>query len=80
VARYLEREVNDAYHLYHKVEPAHLSKYGNNSKEPGVSLQSLMRSHTTAKDERTCTPAALILSFASLEIRSLKAPDASALA
>ena len=43
-------------------------------------LQYLMRSQTTAKEERTCTPAALILSFASLEIRSLKAPDASALA
>lgn len=57
-----------------------LSKNGNNSRDPGVFLQSCIKSAAIANIEHTCTPARRIRSFASSATRLLIAPEASALA
>ncbi len=57
-----------------------LSKNGINSGDPGLFLQSLIKSAAIANREHTCTPAARIRSFASSAILLEVVPEASALA
>lgn len=60
-----------------KCGSAYLSKKGINSSEPGVFLQSLIKSHATANIDSTVTPAARIRSLASSAMRREEAPEAS---
>ena len=66
------------FFLYHK--STYVSRKGNTSRAPGVSLQSLIRSIAIPNIPIRCTPASSILRFASAASLSVKVPLASVLA